>query len=352
MPLPLKLREFNVSVAAALPMTSIPPPAETIAFPALPVPPSTAPPATLTVPLEGSEPLTYSPPALILTGPLKVLAALRFQLPAPILTRLVAKFPGLLSPTTAESVPAAAPAPLPVKVSVAGAEVLAKAIAPPPPPMVAEPLALPDASSVAAPLGPTVNRRFVLVGTLPVYCSVPPSITRSAGDPAADPWPMGLGVLTFDRKPTLTTPLLIVVGVTYVLLPVRVKTPAPDSVRPPMLPPLDCNDWAIVILLPLGTMKAPPLAMFAPVSPCMKVGLLVPAMSVPPLKLKVLVPPPPWIGQPIRATPPLRLNVPVGATPPWLLASVKALFTCSVPPPMVTVPIAAAVEVVVLVMAL
>ena len=87
----------------------------------------------------------------------------------------------------------------------------------------------PEASSDPL-LVPSVNWRSVLA-PVPVYCSVPPLITRFAA--AFVDWPMPLATPPLASVAALSTPPLIVVMPEYVLAPVTAKVPVPALVRPP-----------------------------------------------------------------------------------------------------------------------
>ena len=66
--------------------------------------------------------------------------------------------------------------------------------------------------SSVPPLVPTPKRRLVVAAVLLLYCRVPPLRIKSAAEPATEPLPMLLAVLTAAKVPTFRMPCEIVVG--------------------------------------------------------------------------------------------------------------------------------------------
>ena len=143
--------------------------------------------------------------------------------------------------------------------------------------------------------------------------SVAPLAKRRAPPP---PTSTVLDKPRLDSAATASVPLTRFKAPVKVLAPVSVKVPAPSLVRPPSMAgaPLvvSCSSaWAMVMLTPLVSIRAPPACTLATVRPCRKLALLLMACKVPPLKLKVLVPfvpaPPPRFTWAALSVPPLRL---------------------------------------------
>jgi hypothetical protein len=85
------------------------------------------------------------------------------------------------------------------------------------------------------------------------------------------------------------------VGPVYVSKAERVSVPAPLLINPPsrVLPSAgSCpRTWAMVTSKPLLSTFAPPACTLAAVKPCRKEEVELPAQSVPPLKLRIPLPP-------------------------------------------------------------
>ena len=295
------------------------------------------PPATVTE----VEPRTFDAPrertpALTVVAPVWVLVPESTQVPDPFLTSEVAPVP--LSTSGAASV--LLPVLVPVRVSVravllpevAMAAVLLRVSAPEP-----------EASSVA-PLVPTVKPRLLLTA-VPVYCSVPPLMTRLAA--AFADWPMPLAAPPLASKLVLRTPPLIVVAPVLVLVPESTQVPDPfltsevapvplstsgaASVLLPVLVPVRVSVRAV--LLPEVAMAAvllrvsapePEASSVAPLVPTVKPRLLLTAVpvycSVPPLMTRLAaafvdwpmpLAAPPLASRPVLRMPPLTVVVPV-----------------------------------------
>ena len=92
-------------------------------------------------------------------------------------------------------------------------------------------------ASILPPLAVNVNRRLVVWAAEPLYCNVPPSKTRSAAEPPAEPFPMLLLVLTAASVLTFRMPPLIVVVPLKEEEPVVTdRVPLPSLVKlPPVL---------------------------------------------------------------------------------------------------------------------
>src|SRR6476660_7499820 len=93
----------------------------------------------------------------------------------------------------------------------------------------------------ALPAGPKATPRLALSVKLPVTRIVPPLRTRELAVGAAGPVPR------FAAELTLSTPALTVTGPVNVLVPLRVRVPLPDLVRP--------DPAALSVIAPLSVRK-------------------------------------------------------------------------------------------------